>query len=580
MRYDDADLIQRTLEGDQQAFTDLVEKYQKQIHALAWQKIGDFHIAQEITQDTFLTAYHKLKTLTHHNQFAGWLYVITNNKCKNWHREKRLAFQSLEQTDPVELEEMYYSKYMTQQREKATNRKRRSMVQKLLSKLQESDRTIVNLYYIAEMTCEDIGKFLGVSPNTVRSRLHRARNRLKKEEAMIKENLSSFQLPTQFTENIMKEISRLNPVAPSGNKPLVPIAVSAASSILVLLLIGVGAQRLNQFQKPYSLNATSEPKIEIVDTQVVLDSPAKPAVRNQIGRSNAPGQSDSAGQKPDVSLFAAAQADDAEISMTKPQWVQTKVPEGGVINTLFSTTQGDIFAETTTTLYKLSDNGNRWKPVKTWNAPLLRWTDWAIGGRQMVESKDTLYLVINEEILASVDRGEIWNSLGPHPEGPPIGLVITNAGFYLGLKDGVYRSEDGVAPWRSLKDGMEAKKIKAITAVENTVFAGTSNGLYRLNAGIWEKLSIGQPDEFEQNQIVHALAVSEHRLYVAAGKKFKYELKKQPQPMMTNDSWWSLYYSTDLGNSWDSVDLRKKPRQIRLNRKENYQSIFHRMEPM
>ena len=59
MKNNDANLIQRTLEGDQQAFAALVEKYQKQIHALAWQKIGDFHIAQEITQDAFFTAYPK-----------------------------------------------------------------------------------------------------------------------------------------------------------------------------------------------------------------------------------------------------------------------------------------------------------------------------------------------------------------------------------------------------------------------------------------------------------------------------------------------------------------------------------------
>ncbi len=213
MTYDDSDLIQQTLEGDQQAFAALVEKYQKQIHALAWQKIGDFHIAQEITQDAFFTAFQKLSTLTDHNRFAGWLYVITNRKCIAWHRKKAPQPQSLEATDPVELEEVYYSEYMTQQREEAANQKRRAIVQKLLSKLQESERTVVNLYYIAGMTCEDIGKFLGVSPNTVRSRLHRARNRLKKEEAMIQENLSSFQLPTQFTENIMKEISRLNPLA-------------------------------------------------------------------------------------------------------------------------------------------------------------------------------------------------------------------------------------------------------------------------------------------------------------------------------------------------------------------------------
>ena len=159
-------------------------------------------------------------------------------------------------------------------------------MQKLLSKLQESERTVVNMYYIAEMTCEDIGKFLGVSPNTVRSRLHRARNKMKKDETMIKENLSSFQLPTQFTENIMKEISRLNPMAPSGSKPLVPLAVSAASAILVFLLMGVGAKHLYRFQKPYNLTAQSEPMIELIETQLVIDTPAKPALRTQIGRSD------------------------------------------------------------------------------------------------------------------------------------------------------------------------------------------------------------------------------------------------------------------------------------------------------
>ena len=559
MKYDDVDLIQRTLEGDQQAFTALVEKYQKQIHTLAWQKIGDFHIAQEITQDAFLTAYQKLATLTHHSQFSGWIYAITSNKCKNWRRKKRLAFQSLEATDPDELEEAYYSEYMTQLREEAANQKRRAIVQKLLSKLQESDRTIVNLFYIAEMTCEDIGRFLGVSPNTVRSRLYRARNRLKKEESMIKENLSSFQLPTQLTENIIKEISRLNPITPSGNKPLVPIAVSAASAIFIFLLIGFGAQRLNHFQKPYSLNATSEPKIEIVDTQLVLDSPAEPAIQNQIGQSDLTGEGNGVGQKSDDPLFAAAQSDDAGISRTKPQWVQTNVPEGGSVNTLFSTTHGDIFAETTTTLYKLSDNGTRWKPVKIWDAPSLRWTDWAIGGRRMVESNAALYIVTNKEIWASVDRGETWNSLGTHPEEPPIGLAITDAGFYLGLANGVYQSEDGMKPWNSLEDGMKPSKIKAIASVENTVFAGTNNGLYRLKAGVWEKVSISQTDNTEQNHVIHALAVSERQLYAAVGKKFEDRLKKQSQSTMPHDSWWSLYRSNDFGNSWDSIDPRKRP---------------------
>ena len=62
-REDDVQLIQRILSGDDVAFSILVEKYQKSVHALVWRKIGDFHYAEEVTQDTFLQVYKKLPTL-------------------------------------------------------------------------------------------------------------------------------------------------------------------------------------------------------------------------------------------------------------------------------------------------------------------------------------------------------------------------------------------------------------------------------------------------------------------------------------------------------------------------------------
>ena len=60
MERGDAELIYSILAGDEAAFSTLVKKYQKSVHALAWRKIGDFHIAEEITQDTFLQAHKKL----------------------------------------------------------------------------------------------------------------------------------------------------------------------------------------------------------------------------------------------------------------------------------------------------------------------------------------------------------------------------------------------------------------------------------------------------------------------------------------------------------------------------------------
>ena len=61
-REDDVRLIHAVLSGDDVAFNILVEKYQRSVHALAWRKIGDFHYAEEITQDTFRLAYQKLST--------------------------------------------------------------------------------------------------------------------------------------------------------------------------------------------------------------------------------------------------------------------------------------------------------------------------------------------------------------------------------------------------------------------------------------------------------------------------------------------------------------------------------------
>ena len=566
MKYDDSDLIQQTLEGDQQAFTALVEKYQKQVHALAWQKIGDFHIAQEITQDAFFTAFQKLSTLTDHNRFAGWLYVIANRKCIAWHRKKSPQPQSLETTDPVELEEVYYSEYMTQQREEAANQKRRAVVQKLLSKLQESERTVVNLYYIAEMTCEEIGKFLGVSPNTVRSRLHRARNKLKKEETMIRENLSSFQLPTQLTENIMKEISSLNPVAPSGSKPLVPLAISAASAIIAFLLIGFGAQNLIRFQKPYSIDATSKPTIEIVETRLVLQSPTEPAVRNQVGNSDVTGQSNGTGQKPDAPLFAAAQIEDIEISNSKQQWVQTKGPEGGVVATLFTTTRGDVYAGTLSGLYRLTDDGQAWKLVNrikdhSYTAQYAGKTWWPVAERQ-----DTLYLAAGTEILASTDRGETWDVFCERIRGQLVGMVITDGipgaqsdiTIYLAYTNGIFRTDNAGKSWTPLSDGITDRKIRAITAIENTVFAGTDKGLYRLKSENWEQLQVGGKVEN-----IRALASAEQRLYAAVGEEAKNQITSQFLSMMTTrKTSKSLYRSTNLGESWKSIDPEKGPLKI------------------
>ncbi len=189
MKNNDVVLIQRILTGDETAFESLIRKYRKQIHAHAWRKTGDFHIAEDITQDTFLQVYQKLDTLDDPTQFSGWLYVIVNRLCIAWFRKNRIRTESLEETDISEIETETYSQYVAAENAKTNAGAQRDLVQKLLTKLKESDRQIITLHYFQEMTYSEIGSYLGISESSIKSRLHRARQRLKKYEFIIQEAL-------------------------------------------------------------------------------------------------------------------------------------------------------------------------------------------------------------------------------------------------------------------------------------------------------------------------------------------------------------------------------------------------------
>ncbi len=336
MKNDDVQLIQRVLEGDDTAFSTLVRKYQRSVHALAWRKIGDFHIAEDITQDTFLKAYQKLSTLKEPQSFASWLYVITTNHCKAWFRKKQSWAQSLENTSSIQVEKATYSGYIIAENERVTEETQREVVKKLLAKLQESDRTVITLHYLGGMTYEEISNFLGVSEATIRNRLYRARRRLKKEEPMIREALGNFQITPNLTENIMREISRLKPVTPSGSKPLVPWAIAASTLAVVLLMLGVGNRYLSRFQKPYSFDAASEMTVELIEAPIVLNLESKPDVRTQFGSSVPTSNKNSVSEKQPDEVpvrFAAGESDEIFKDWTQwqlPEKAKARLEKGGV----------------------------------------------------------------------------------------------------------------------------------------------------------------------------------------------------------------------------------------------------------
>ena len=546
MKNDDAQLIQRALDGDDTAFSALVKKYRKPVHALAWRKIGDFHIAEEITQDTFLKVYQRLSTLKAPQSFAGWLYVITTNQCKAWFRKKRTRTQSLENTSSTELEKRAYSEYIIEENERTAKETQREVVKKILAKLQESERTVITLYYLGGMTYGEISEFLGVSEAAIRNRLYRARHRLKKEEPMIREALENFQITPNLTENIMREISRLKPIAPSGDKPLAPWAIGVSTITVIFLILGIGTEYLSRFQKPYSFDATSEMTVDIIETPIVLDIESKPDVRTQLGDTAVPSKNEGAGQRPDDVLFAAAQADGEDVSVPKQQWIQAGRIKGSAASSLHVTPENELYTFAGGNIYKLKVDGKTWQHI--FDVSSLNHSGWG-DQRPIAKWNNTLYFFPSSELFSSTDDGKTWDLLyswqAEKKYWNPVELVLTDQGFYLAFDNGVFRSEDTGRTWQLLNDGL-AGRIVSLVAVQNTLFAGTDAGFYRLNADSWERLEFPAPIGW-----IVSVAVAKDRLYVVADLA---DDLSDPRKISRGQqrAWW-VFRSSDLGNSWKDI---------------------------
>ncbi len=551
MKNVDVELIQRVLNGDDTAFSQLVKKYQKSVHALVWRKIGDFHIAEDITQETFLKAYQKLSTLKEPQSFASWLYVIAANHCNAWLRKKRLRTQSLEDTSSAELEKATYSNYVIEENERATAEAQREVVKKLLSKLQESDRTVITLYYLGGMTYEEISRFLGVSVSAIKNRLYRARQHLKKEEPMIREALENFQISPNLTNNIMQEVARLKPVAPTGGKPWVPWAIAASSAILIMLMLGIGSQYLARFQKPYSLDVQTEMAVELVDAPIVLNLDTEPDVRRQFGNPNALGNNENDGQKPDEVFLAAAQVEGEDVSVPKQQWIQSEPIRGSEVISLLATPEGEVYAFADRNIYKLEPDGQGWRHI--FDTTLLD-TYYEEGEAVMKKWGDALYLILSTDLFASKDDGKTWNLVHSWPRDLwyPIELVLTKQAFYILFYLGnniqtndLFRSEDSGKTWEVINGPID-RHIYSIVNIQNTLFARTNIALYRFTDENWQRLefpvSIGE---------IRSVAAAEEKLYVVTEASDNVlDSGKVSQGM--ERGWW-VFRSTDLGDSWDDI---------------------------
>lgn len=177
----EANLVRVAQKGDPEAFNQLVLSYQDRIFNLAARILGDEDAAEDVTQNTFLSAYLNLPRFRN-GSFRSWLFRIATNLCYDVHRRhKRYPILSIENKDLSEetLLPLYdFSSSSVFPEAEMERLELEQVVQHALNLLEDDQRTVVVLVDIQEFDYSEAAHILGIPIGTVKSRLARARVRL------------------------------------------------------------------------------------------------------------------------------------------------------------------------------------------------------------------------------------------------------------------------------------------------------------------------------------------------------------------------------------------------------------------
>lgn len=167
-------LVSKAQQGDDEAFTQLVETYQVPVYRLCYRMLGgNVHDAEDAAQETFLRAYKALRRYDSKRSFATWLLSIAAHHCIDITRKRRMKLVSLETFTGQTIPDAHPLPEKV-----AFQNERQREVQSLLETLSPTDRAAVVLYYWYDYSYQEIAETLSLTVSAVKSRLHRARRRL------------------------------------------------------------------------------------------------------------------------------------------------------------------------------------------------------------------------------------------------------------------------------------------------------------------------------------------------------------------------------------------------------------------
>ena len=172
--------MRRVLEGDVNAFEDLVTEHEKGVYAIAQRMTGNAEDAADMAQETFIKAYNSLSSFRGDSKFSVWLYRIATNVCLDFLRSRsRKPTVSLSVEDDDGEETQMDIADESQSPEQLLERGlTRDAVRRGLKSLSPEYRQILLLREIQGLSYEEIAEALALEVGTVKSRIFRARKRL------------------------------------------------------------------------------------------------------------------------------------------------------------------------------------------------------------------------------------------------------------------------------------------------------------------------------------------------------------------------------------------------------------------
>jgi RNA polymerase sigma factor (sigma-70 family) len=172
----DNEIISTVLQGNKQAYAELVKRYQNFVFTICLRYTSNREDAEEIAQDIFVKAYRCLSDFRGESKFSTWLYTIVNTSCITFLRKKKLHTHSLDDEKIFSVADNIdggMRANLVEQKSKVV------MVNQAIQLLSADDARIITLFYKGEQSLDEIGTIMGMEPNTIKVKLHRARTRLK-----------------------------------------------------------------------------------------------------------------------------------------------------------------------------------------------------------------------------------------------------------------------------------------------------------------------------------------------------------------------------------------------------------------